>query len=89
MFNGNETFNQLIEKIKLGSANINNQIIQVSTNSGSYQGKLISSGSNYLVLELDLRKTSEDLKTKTMQKVFNQQVVLISSITAIQFELLK
>jgi hypothetical protein len=88
-FNGNESISQLFDKLKLNSAKINNQVIQVSTISGTYRGKLQSVGSNFLILEIDLAKTSEDLKTKTTQKVFSQQIVSIPAITAIEFEILR
>jgi hypothetical protein len=81
---GGETIEQIIEALKANRASIHNGILKVHTVGGTFAGKLIQSGSNSIVLEMDSQRSVID--GNQSKKIATQQVIFKSTIVAVEFD---
>jgi hypothetical protein len=87
MFTGNETMSQIVDKFKATQNNLYGQQVTVYTTSGAYEGKLAEKGSSFLILEKDTGRTTVD--GNKSQKVFEQKLIMLSSIIGFEYKELR
>lgn len=86
-FTGDETTTSILGQLMNEKSGVYNGIVMVSTASGTYKGKIIAKGSQFLVLEMDTRM--QTMGGAKNQKIISQQLIAVNTITAIQYEVLR
>ena len=86
-FTGDETTSSVLGQLMSSKAGVHNGIVVVSTISGTFKGKLIAKGNQFLVLEMDTQM--QTMGAGKSQKIISQQLVAMNSITAIQYDVLR
>lgn len=82
LFTGNESINQIVDALKAGNAELYQPEISISTLGGSFTGRLIAKGSNWIVLE---HKTGRKPVTGNSE-VLARSVIALSAVISINFE---
>ncbi len=86
-FSGDETTTRILDQLMGAKDSIHHEVVVVTTISGTFKGKIIAKGNQFVMLEQDTQM--QTMGAGKSQKVISQQLIAISSITAIQFEILR
>ncbi len=87
VFTGNESVNQIVDKLKSDKSGLYTKRVVIYSAYGSHEGFIAGMGNAYLILESDTGKSTID--DGPPKKILVQKLIAISSITAIEFMILK
>ncbi len=86
-FTGDENMSRVLDQLFAHQESIYGKVVTVSTKGGTFRGKIISKGGQFLMLEQDTQVNS--MSRDQTQRIFSQQLISIAAITGLYFEVLR
>lgn len=86
-FTGDENVTRILDELWNRQNDIYGQVVTVSTKVGTFRGKIVSKGGQFLMLEQDTRVNA--MTAERTQRIFSQQLIAVDSITAVYYEILR
>lgn len=84
---GDETISQVLDRLSLNRKEIYGDTITLMTTHGTYTGKMVDKGNNFVVMEIDNQR--QTMGKGESKKVMSQVLVLSSTITGFRYDFLR